>query len=88
MGFLWTACTFLLSSRKAIHRTPTLIPPLKQRLHKSQLLQKLNGQKPFWDQVRLSSLEKTSKLSCSLPLGFITVWDLHQQRKFAFLIVL
>ena len=70
MGFLWTACTFLLSSRKAIHRTPTLIPPLKQRLHKSQLLQKLNGQKPFWDQARLSSLEKNKQVVLQSPAWF------------------
>ena len=30
--------------------------PLKQRLHKSQILPTLSFQKPYWDQARLSSL--------------------------------
>ena len=33
-----------------------LFPSSKQRFHKSQFLQKLSCQKPYWDQPRLSSL--------------------------------
>ena len=46
----------LFFSMKAIKRSTTLFPPSKQRLHKSQFLQKLSCQKPYWDQARLSSL--------------------------------
>ena len=48
--------THSLSSRKAMKRSTTLSPLSKQRLHKSQFLQKLSCQKPHWDQARLSSL--------------------------------
>ena len=37
-------------------RSTTLFPLSKQRLHKSQFLQKLSCQKPYWDQARFSSL--------------------------------
>ena len=42
---------FLQESNEA-----SLFPPSKQRVHKSQFLQKLSCQKPYWDQARLSSL--------------------------------
>ena len=48
--------THSLSSRKAMKRSTSLFPPSKQRVHKSQFLQKLSCQKPYWDQARLSSL--------------------------------
>ena len=48
--------THFLSSRKAMERSTSLFPPSKQRVHKSQFLQKLSCQKPYWDQARLSSL--------------------------------
>ena len=48
--------TPLLSSRKTIQRSPTLVPPSQQRLHKSQFLQKLGCQKLYWDPARLSSM--------------------------------
>ena len=48
--------TYSLSSRKAMKKNSNLFPPSKQRLHKSQFLQTLGCQKPYWDQARLSSL--------------------------------
>ena len=48
--------TFSLSSRKAMQRSTTLFLPSRQRLHKSQFLQKVSCQKLYWHQARLSSL--------------------------------
>ena len=45
-----------LSSRKTMQRSINLVPPSQQRLHKQQFLHKLNRQKPYWVQARLSSL--------------------------------
>ena len=42
-----------LSSRKAVNRSTTRFPQSKQRLHKLRFLQKLDCQKPCWDQARL-----------------------------------
>ena len=39
-----------------MQRSPTIVSPSQQRLHKSQFLQKLSCQKPCWDQARLSGL--------------------------------
>ena len=49
-------CTHSLSSRKAMKRNITLLPQSKQRLCKSQFLQKPSCPKPYRDQARLSSL--------------------------------
>ena len=48
--------THSLSYRKAMKRSTTLFPTSKQRLHKSQFLQKLSCQTPYWDHAILSSL--------------------------------
>ena len=39
-----------------MQRSTIQFPPLNQKFHKSQFLQKLSCQKPYWDQARLSSL--------------------------------
>ena len=46
----------VLSSRKAMKMSIMLYPPSKQRLHRSQFLQKLSRQKPCRDQARLICL--------------------------------
>ena len=56
-----------LSSRKSLKRSTTLFPPSKQMLHKSQFLQKLTCQKPYWDQARLSSLVNKQVVSPPPP---------------------
>ena len=48
--------TLPLSSKNAMQKSTTQFPPLIQRLHKLEVLQKLSCQKPYWDQARLSSL--------------------------------
>ena len=48
-------------------RNTTLFPPSKQMLHKSQFLQKLTCQKPYWDQARLSSLVNKQVVSPPPP---------------------
>ena len=55
------ASTYSLSSRKAMKRSTTLFPLSKQRHNKSQFLQKLSCQKPYWDQATLSGLQVFSK---------------------------
>ena len=45
-----------LSYRQAMQRSPTLISASHQSLHKSQFLQKISCQKPWWDHARLSGL--------------------------------
>ena len=52
-SFILSSFSTLFSSKKAMHRKKK---QSKQRLHKSQFLQKLSCQKPYWDQARLSSL--------------------------------
>ena len=44
--------------KQTMHKTTTLFPPSKQRLHKLCFLQKLGCQKPCGDQARLSSQAK------------------------------
>ena len=44
------------SLAQLVLRSTTLFPLSKQTLHKSQFLEKLDCQKPYWDQARLSSL--------------------------------
>ena len=39
-----------------MNRSTKLLPPSKQRLPKSQFLQKQSPQKSYWDQARLSIL--------------------------------
>ena len=58
-----------LFSRKAMKRTTTLFSPSKQRLHKSQFLQELSCQTPYWDQVRLSSLVNKQVAVNALGMG-------------------
>ena len=58
-------------------RVQPYFPPSKQRLHKSQLLQKLSCQKPYWDQARLSSLVKKTQVDWILITALFTLYASH-----------
>ena len=48
--------TLFLCSRQVQQSIPTLVPPLKQRLYKSQFLKKQSCHKPCWDQAGTETL--------------------------------